>query len=523
MTEIGVAQRQLIDDGSIDEPRPMAGPTESIPPGPQYGNEPHIGQMVQVEVNGVGYGNNMADATVIPALQPENDADISLSNYDQSNTSYNIFESLKGSSELNTGKSAGLDKKATHRSPRSKSMLAAPYSPHDTEPFSSMASPKPSRAKSDNAGSSGRSARCTGDTSASVEGPPKKKRGRKRKQTLEGQDNGPPNPDEYRTGEQNKTWKRKPSRPLSNAKAKEQDSNTPHHNQDFPTPMTSTEAKETSESNSVVPFDDVKNVPSKDDEMLLVEVDRAKDSAPAHSPDKEVTFVKPTKPASREPKKKLKRGKTTSVTLKKTYDSDVEDDVIWIDEKPLSPDLMSYESTKLTESPANTAKVEAQNNGSNAGKKDDKSSNLAPPEPDPPDPKKRGRKRKKTAEMVPESTTESNVQEQSLTTAEDTNANHETHPNSHDECNAVPASEEPPLNISPTKTQPPPEEPLEEPDRDREQTTPSTPKKPNILPTEPKSQRPTKHSPISGTSKVPYRVGLSRRARIAPLLRVVKR
>jgi hypothetical protein len=42
----------------------------------------------------------------------------------------------------------------------------------------------------------------------------------------------------------------------------------------------------------------------------------------------------------------------------------------------------------------------------------------------------------------------------------------------------------------------------------------------SILPT---SKGPDKHSPIAKTSKVPYRVGLSRKARIAPLLKIVRK
>ena len=65
-----------------------------------------------------------------------------------------------------------------------------------------------------------------------------------------------------------------------------------------------------------------------------------------------------------------------------------------------------------------------------------------------------------------------------------------------------PLSEKPASEISPVKANPPPETP-------RKSTTPA-----------PKG--PDKHSPIS-SGKVAYRVGLSKRARIAPLLRIVRK
>ncbi|RMJ20618.1 hypothetical protein PHISP_08512, partial [Aspergillus sp. HF37] len=142
----------------------------------------------------------------------------------------------------------------------------------------------------------------------------------------------------------------------------------------------------------------------KEDGVQFMGVNITKDTGPpSHSPADETVFAKPAKPASKErKKKKLKRGKTTSVTLQKTHGFDVEEDVIWIDDKP---DVHEPEGPSTGR---RTDKVETQNPGpaveySQAAE----SANSAPSQPEAPGPKKRGRKRKKTSEqMAPEESTD---------------------------------------------------------------------------------------------------------------------
>jgi hypothetical protein len=208
--------------------------------------------------------------------------------------------------------------------------------------------------------------------------------------------------------------------------------------------------------------------------------------------------LEPPNPTTREPKKKkIKRGKTTSLTLHKTYASDVEDDVIWVDERPAN--IMADEPNNHAPPDNNIVEVASETN----------------PEPAPA-PKKRGRKRKKTSEQP--------IEEKSADpAAEPVHPEPESPVVSEDADKTVPDESttnntELPSDLqpsSPTKTEHnPPNAP------------PVTPKKSEPQTPDPSStsnKGPTKHSPISTTSKVPYRVGLSRRARIAPLLKIVRR
>ncbi|PYH85709.1 hypothetical protein BO82DRAFT_389340 [Aspergillus uvarum CBS 121591] len=222
-----------------------------------------------------------------------------------------------------------------------------------------------------------------------------------------------------------------------------------------------------------------------------------------------VQTTSPTAP--KEPrKKKLKRGKTTSITLTKTYESDIEPDVLWIEE-----DAMEGNPTKPRRGPSPAVELppplENQSTETNSGIKANahlESEAAAAP-------KKRGRKRKNPDPDPPASEQEPiRLPEHSDTV--------EPQKEPGNECLGIP-------NISQQRIQegeeageeevPPPRQadltPDPQPAPEPVVTVPVTPLKPN--------KGPDKHSPISSTSKVPLRVGLSRRARIAPLLKVVKR
>lgn len=96
-----------------------------------------------------------------------------------------------------------------------------------------------------------------------------------------------------------------------------------------------------------------------------------------------------------------------------------------------------------------------------------------------------------------------------------------------EETTALSNNPQPDLEDSPNRhpsPQPQPQSPSENVQQ-KQGTAPSTPKKQPEPPTTPAKveKGPDKHSPISIRNKVPYRVGLSRRARIAPLLKVVRK
>ena len=154
-----------------------------------------------------------------------------------------------------------------------------------------------------------------------------------------------------------------------------------------------------------------------------------------------------------------------------------------------------------------------------------------------PAPKKRGRKRKKTSEQ-PDSTKEGSTEVNehapgqilssvSVVVEKPANDNKQK---------LIPSTINETQPSSATAPSPGPE-----PEFEQEPTSnaPETPKKSNLTPntsyqeqqsaadastrTNNDDKGPSKHSPIAGTSKVPYRVGLSRRARIAPLLKIIRK
>lgn len=520
--ETGLAARPLVDDDAVYlVPAPPY--DESMPAGPQHQVDGlHVGQETDK-----GYG-----------LLTVDNANTSLSNddYDQSNNSYNIFEHSKQSTGMHTCDSPtanGDSERTLYKSPhRSKSMQATPCSPHDAEPFLSMVSPKLSRARSDNGwANSHSSARSTGDRSLAVtiEEPPKKKRGRKRKQTPEGQDEHPGSHGDGASDQNTKTEKRKPGRPPSNAKRNERFGGI---HPDPPTPTVEVEIREPLDTNGpAFPANGTQDASTKHRGMESIGADFLKNpETPSNSPAKDTVFAKPAKPAAKGPrKKKLKRGKTTSVTLHKTHEFDVEDDVIWVDDKPPNPVVYEPEGPPLDDRVGNiethkpAAGVEEAQGAS--------STNPANAQLEPPGPKKRGRKRKKTSEqMESEEFTSveekpSQIQKEPSVNADNT-TNQENHPNMQTETNpeSIAALED---HIHPSPQPEREQAPVAELEceDEKENPPPTTPQKPSkdSEPPADHSKGPSKHSPIAATSTVPYRVGLSRRARIAPLLRVVRR
>ncbi|KAH8424998.1 uncharacterized protein LDX57_002744 [Aspergillus melleus] len=528
MTEIGLAQQRLFDDEEAQHGSARLGPSEAY--GLNENNDQYIapqqpeihiqmttppGSYVSLPAEDGPSHDYLDNSDNYQHYAPTVNHNISLPSYDhtQSATSYNIFESsLRPSestySENNTTLKSHqtIPTEAIQRSPRRwNSTQGTISSPHDTEPNSSILAAKSSRSISDNNLSPNgpqQPPTSVDELSLPVQAEPPavaKKRGRPKKQSLpdvDGDDElaqsvGPEAIEQPPVPE-----KRKPGRPSKNAKNTEANGvtanpeNQPDDAQSIPNGF---ESKGSANETTTV-VSDTFHAPNQESE-------------PADAPK-----TKKEKAAKEPAKKKLKRGKTTSATLQKTYESDVEDDVIWVESRP---------SNTTAPQDANSAPF---------------SINIETPTPQQPAeqiqpdtlpdqtdqaPKKRGRKRKKTSEQAPAADTTAQTP--------DSNPNDTNPPYQPEELpteTQQPSKESspnpnPPLgHQSPTKTNAS-SPPLNPP------TTPQKPDPatPNNASTSNKNSTkgPDKHSPISSTSKVPYRVGLSRRARIAPLLKIVKR
>ncbi|KAJ5993504.1 hypothetical protein N7451_009228 [Penicillium sp. IBT 35674x] len=231
-----------------------------------------------------------------------------------------------------------------------------------------------------------------------------------------------------------------------------------------------------------------------------------------------------SKSSTKEPRKKKSKRTKAASAISKSRVSDADDDVIWVDSRPLAPGETEEQNNPDTESttadpnhlgtpqPDPTASTEESSTTTKSGDK--------------PAPKKRGRKRKQPLELPLEAAPAQVTEEQDLPSNSKivvlkVNANpagsssdpkHET--------KAVEAENSMPL---PQADPPVPQA------NDQSEAPPQTPSKPDQNLTTPVAgstntrKGPAKHSPISSTSKVPYRVGLSKRARIAPLLKIVRK
>lgn len=444
--------------------------------------------------------------------QPLRDPYNSMTDYDNGgpNGSYNIFDTSHNTLPMESLQRA---------SNRSKSMLVTP-SPHDTEPLSSL---NAGRSKSDNiryqkeglsqhqlAEEINSQDELSAPVAVEIPMVPSQKKQAQKKPTQVEDDE-----DDELAG------------PREDISARENNGN-----------IRSEESASTIRPTKSHEEPDLTSDKYADDEIQVISVNvlegSDKKQEQAQPPTAEQTPPKPkqSKAKDKEPKKKkVKRGKTTSATVKKTYEPDVEDDVIWVNqsEQPSksNPDLQEYsvhehfiptpDSTSIAtdEQPdhsATRATVEVPGVASKTQVEGQGPQELEQ-KPAPPQPNKRGRKRKKTSEQAPAL--------QPPQQEPDPGAQPET----------CPEPEQEPHENQNTTSDPPPA-----PDRDKEEppTTiqhPETPTKTQSVSQHPNSEAdpskndkgPTKHSPIPATSKAPYRVGLSRRARIAPLLKIIRR
>ncbi|EFQ97031.1 hypothetical protein MGYG_00075 [Nannizzia gypsea CBS 118893] len=228
-------------------------------------------------------------------------------------------------------------------------------------------------------------------------------------------------------------------------------------------------------------------------------------------------------------KKKVKRGKTTSAVVRRMVESDIEDDVIWIDEKKSRPaiiddtdasddilDLNENDNLFATNGPTHETnsttegvpRIEVQVQvPTTAVDKPNGYVGLAQ--------KKRGRKRKKTGQE------DVSMQQIETLIPDDPCGNHKYN---------IPSASLQPSSSPDIVKQQTPEPKVDHHDLHTSVETPRSPvdKRAEPIPSTETPKKPAlkgadKHSPIAVTAKVAYRVGLSRKARIAPLLKVVRK
>jgi hypothetical protein len=262
-----------------------------------------------------------------------------------------------------------------------------------------------------------------------------------------------------------------------------------------------TESKIAPDDTAEVPEQSVKKKPGrpkKQENEPPFDPDASRDGVPETSNESTLTVSVP-KPS----KKKVKRSKTTSDIPNKPGELQTESDVIWVESRPLesAQDLGALQNESISrgteEKPTDK---DVTKEGQVAGEKTKA-------------PKKRGRKRKETAEGLTAST------ENQAVLQDISNIPHA--PPQEKEKSDKPNSG---LDNTDTPTTPKGREPSSDPIADATTNEGNVGQAAGVeTPTVASAMQPAKQTPISSTGKVPFRVGLSRRARIAPLLKVVRK
>lgn len=283
---------------------------------------------------------------------------------------------------------------------------------------------------------------------------------------------------------------------------------------------------------------------------------------------------------SKAKKKKVKRGKTSSAALLKKRDPSIEDDVIWIDDDDEPAPPKRHEDKKLSpETPGDRACTpptallnDPPQPNSNSKfavvittprkrpvNEIDLTKHALEPEPaEPPSPlkpkprsrkntkkaeqkeqqdgtKKQDQKRRRTKSTVraeiqfeetpkitPEPATEAGITEQLPEATPDAHTPHDNtvleKEAAQSDTGKVISEQE---HVDPIKKTVGPER--DEKTNGNRSMSHETPKKPELKPPEPRETGPNKHSPIPLNKRVPYRVGLSKKVRVAPLLKVIRK
>ena len=510
MSEIGLAQQRLFDNDASSAAQRLPSTATFYPSEiSQPGSFPTMQQYQYQMFDGTGpngFAYNVApqeapyEATQLlaPAQLPAYD----YSTPAASNHVGSPFEGLEISApnHLPANLTVNVVKKGSQRS---KSMQSMTYSPHDTEPLSSMTSPRLNRAKSDNEKSGlispQHSPASTHDELAmpavTVEvSTVKKKRGRPKKQSLPADDD---EDDELALVQE--------SRPDQDELCEKQRSERP------------------ARAEVVILKGDFSGITSSSENAIAV----ANADDVAHFPSvaanqKETSGTPETgNTNAREPKKKkVRRSKTASEVIPKTRPSDIDSEVVWVDPRPYRVDEGHSESNRKPDVKFTLLDPKS----AEAPHPDPATSTEEQPQPikvdEPPAPKKRGRKRKKTdqtadtsapEEAKPQADILADVQASAsnIPPAEHAEPSADTKANQNSEMseNKVPAGADSSTTC-----------------KDQSEPLPKTPQKLDDSMTSTSTRKGLgKHSPISSTGKVPYRVGLSRRARIAPLLKIVRK
>ncbi|KGO67730.1 hypothetical protein PITC_000680 [Penicillium italicum] len=510
MTEIGLAQRRLLDDdpSSASLPLPSTAalyPTESFqsapfPTVPSY----HSYQIDLPESGSFTYNPAPISAYVDTnqTLLPTRQGTYDLTPPDTTNSMASPAKIVPHQTT-----EPFMEQRNLHSNPQSnppqeasqpKSQQTGPCSPHDTEPLSSVKSMRFSETKTTTAGTSlispQQSQSSMHDELAlpavlpimpDMETPgASKKRGRPKKQ---------PVPDHDEDDE------------LANSRDHE-----------FKNPgaigaIDPSDSEETTEDNTPASS----GVSDETDEDNL-------EAAP-----------KPAKPGPKEPKKK----KAKKSKAKPTPEPDTDDDVIWVDTKPLSVELSTADATPQAET-AEFPRLDLDSNALDSNVPVDPQAAIPAVEEktqtaqnaEKPAPKKRGRKRKQTNEQAETPSESADTPEPNKppsgaqTPASKLAVVVNNSPRSileastgNSDTSVIQSKDQNPRSL-------PDPDPLPETTIDTPQ--PQTPSKPNaasVNTPQNAGKGPDKHSPISARSGVPYRVGLSKRARIAPLLKMVRK
>ncbi|KAJ5479785.1 hypothetical protein N7530_005294 [Penicillium desertorum] len=502
MTEIGIAQRRLLDDDPSSAsllPPSTAAPysTESFqsalfPTMPSHQSyqmdQPESGSFTHNSASNDPYID--ANRTLLPSRQGI---------YDLTPPGATNLMASPPKIVPQEATEPFIEQENPHSNPpqeasQPKSQQTGRCSPHDTEPLSSVASMRFSEAKITTAGTSlispQQSQSSTHDELALPAVPPtvpdvempsaKKRRGRPKKQPL---------PDNDEDDELANSRDHEFKHPGANGVIDPSDSEW------------------TTENNTPA----LSGVPDETDKENL-------EAAP-----------KPAKPGPKESKKKkAKKSKTTPGP-----EDDADGDVIWVDTKPLSVEPSTGNATPQTETPEpprqdldpdvldTNPPIAPQ---TQIPTLDEKTQNAEKPAP-----KKRGRKRKQTTEQAetPSESTDTPEPSKAASGAQTPAAKVavivDNSPKSMLEAN----TDNNDTSVIQNDQNP---HPLPHPDRLPETTIdtpqPQTPSKPDaasVNTPQNAGKGPDKHSPISARSGVPYRVGLSKRARIAPLLKMVRK
>lgn len=474
MTEIGLAQQRLLDDEASSAGQRL--PSTATPysseisqPGSFPAAAMYQYQQMEENVNDGFLSARAGQDVLCEATQLVPPVQGHVYDYSTPGTSTHNDSPMAVSENMAARPAsvrAHLSQKSIHRS---KSLQSVPYSPHDTEPLSSVVSPRLSRAKSDNAKWGPMSPPSPDDTHDELSLPAvaveistvKKKRGRPKKSSL------PDDEDDELAGpqdsgsEQPKPEKKRPGRPRK-------------------TVVDDTAADETVQGDA-----------NTTDALEI---------------------------ASKESKKaKTKRSKTADAILQNSHASASDDDVIWVQSKPISTNEAKAQNDN-TSDPTET-------NPSGTHQRVPKTTTeLSLESEETPTTKKRGRKRKKTAEQL--------APEPDETTKENQPPEPPTNTTASEEQEKPPAMATESLEVEAggnTTPDPTTATNTTHPTTPKE-AAPQTPQRSEQTKSDPSSNTnlrsitgPRQHSPISSTSKVPYRVGLSKRARIAPLLKIVRK